>query len=95
MCGRKLNLYIYIYILTNLLNNSTYGKRKKNACYSKIKIYNEWMSWVTNMYCKKNKRPTLSRQLKKSTDTQSIGQKKKTPLGVGTLVSRLGETVVG
>ena len=36
--------YIYIYILKNLLNNSTYGKGKKNASNSKIKIYNESLS---------------------------------------------------
>ena len=36
---------IYIYIkLNNLLNNSTYGKGKKPARNSKIKIYNESLS---------------------------------------------------
>ena len=33
-------MYVCIYILNKLLNNSTYGKGK-NASNSKIKIYNE------------------------------------------------------
>ena len=45
--------HIYIYILNNLLNNSTYGKGKKNASNSKIKIYNESLSRGKNIYWKK------------------------------------------
>ena len=35
-----------MYILNNLLNNSTYGKEKNKTINSKIKIYNESLSRV-------------------------------------------------
>ena len=71
-------IYIYIYILNNLLNYSTYGKGKKPASNSKIKIYNESLSRGKNIQRKKKEKANLVTLIeKKSTDMQSIGQKKK------------------
>ena len=51
------------------MNNSTYGKGKKPASNSKIKIYNESLSRGKKIYIlekkKEKKMPTLSYQLKK------------------------------
>ena len=60
------NIYIYIYILNNLLNNSTYGKGKKPASNSKINIYNKSLSRgkIYIYWKKKKKMPIWSYQLK-------------------------------
>ena len=41
---KSIYIYIYIYILNDLLNNSTLRQVKKNASNSKIKIYQESLS---------------------------------------------------
>ena len=53
--------------------------RKKTASNSKIKIYNESLSKGKNIYIleKKRKGQPCHTNWKKSTDTQSIGQKKR------------------
>ena len=74
-----MTIYIYIYILNNLLTNNTNSKGKKPAINWRIKIYNESMSRGKYIYIlkKKEKANLVIPIEKKSTNTQLIGQKKK------------------
>ena len=73
-------IYIYIYILTNLLSTSIHGdkeKEKKTPEFRDNNISNHLLWKKDYREKKKKKRPTSSRQLKKSRDMQSVGQKNK------------------
>ena len=61
------------------MNNSTYDKEKRPASNWKIKIYNESLSWG-KIYILGKKSQPYHTNWKKSTDMQSIGQKKKRQL---------------
>ena len=72
------NLYIYIYIYIYISYwIIALTVRGKNASNSKIKIYNESLSRGKNIYILEKKGQSCHANWKKSTDTQSIGQKKK------------------
>ena len=66
------------------MSNSSYGKKKNPASALKIKIYNESLSRGKYIYIgkKKEKANFVIPIEKKSKDTQLVGQKKKTPLGL-------------
>ena len=54
----EITTYDY-HIINNLLNNSTYGKGKKNASNSKIKIYNKSLSREKYIYILGKKKANL------------------------------------
>ena len=59
------------------LNTSAYGKGKKPASNSKIKIYNESLSWGKNIYIGKNKKKNLVTPIEKKINRHAIDWSKE------------------
>ena len=79
-----IHIYIYVYIYINILNNSPYGKKKKQkkdpASDLNIKIYNESLS-RGNIYIGKKEKANLVIPIEKNQKTHNwMAKRKKKPL---------------